>query len=355
MNGTCSLHRMVEVASWHPVPELRSDCRSRSTRQPNDGMRPLTAPEVVAVREGPAQEPLRGSDRRALARSDADRRAVELRPMVATDARNSLLLPGQPDGRSPTCPVPRSARSALVSPERGSMSYIELHAKSFVSFGLGASHVHELLTQAAEYGMPAFALTDTNLCSALEFARLANSQGIQPITGGELTLADGSRVTLLTKSREGYANLSRLFTLANEVDRREPKLDPAYLADYAESLVMLSGGRHGALSQLTLTGRRAEARELLGSYREWYGADSVYVELQRKLPARRWRAQPRARFTGSRGWRAAGRHERCALPLARAPPPTARADRGETQHHARPGAVRTFSRIITCTSSPRRK
>ena len=163
------------------------------------------------------------------------------------------------------------------------MSYIELHAKSFVSFGLGASHVHELLTQAAEYGMPAFALTDTNLCSALEFARLANSQGIQPITGGELTLADGSRVTLLTKSREGYANLSRLFTLANEVDRREPKLDPAHLADYAESLVMLSGGRHGALSQLTLTGRRAEARELLGSYREWYGADSVYVELQRNF------------------------------------------------------------------------
>ena len=163
------------------------------------------------------------------------------------------------------------------------MSYIELHAKSFVSFGLGASHVHELLTQAAEYGMPAFALTDTNLCSALEFARLANSQGIQPITGGELTLTDGSQVTLLTKSREGYANLSRLFTLANEVDRREPKLDPAHLADYAEGLVMLSGGRHGALSQLALTGCRAEARELLGNYREWYGADSVYVELQRNF------------------------------------------------------------------------
>ena len=30
--------------------------------------------------------------------------------------------------------------------------YVELHAKSFYSFGLGASHVHELLAQAKEYG-----------------------------------------------------------------------------------------------------------------------------------------------------------------------------------------------------------
>ena len=30
--------------------------------------------------------------------------------------------------------------------------YVELHAKSFYSFGVGASHVHELLTRAKEYG-----------------------------------------------------------------------------------------------------------------------------------------------------------------------------------------------------------
>ncbi|MYD74762.1 MAG: PHP domain-containing protein, partial [Chloroflexi bacterium] len=103
------------------------------------------------------------------------------------------------------------------------MTYVELHAKSFFSFGLGASHIHELLAQAAESGMPALALTDTNLCGALEFARQAKSLEVQPITGGELTLADGSRLVLLTKTRAGYANLSRLFTLANEVDRRDPK------------------------------------------------------------------------------------------------------------------------------------
>ena len=163
------------------------------------------------------------------------------------------------------------------------MTYVELHAKSFFSFGLGASHVHELLTQATEFGMPALALTDTNLCGALEFARLANSLEVQPITGGELTLTDGSRLVLLTKTRAGYANLSRLFTLANEVDRREPKLDPAHLAAHAGGLVLLSGGRDGPLSRLVLEGCRAEARALLGSYQEWYGADSVYVELQQNF------------------------------------------------------------------------
>ena len=104
--------------------------------------------------------------------------------------------------------------------------YVELHAKSFYSFGVGASHVHELLARAKEHGYPALALTDTNLCGALEFARLANSLGVRPITGGELTLSDGSRLTLLAETRAGYSNISRLFTIANAADRREPRLDP---------------------------------------------------------------------------------------------------------------------------------
>ena len=161
--------------------------------------------------------------------------------------------------------------------------YVELHAKSFHSFGLGASHGHELLARARSLGMPALAQTDTNLCGALEFARLADSLEIQPITGGELTLADESRVTLLAKSREGYANLSRLFTLANEVDRRNPRLDPAHLPEHAAGLVLLAGGRHGALSRLALRGEAVAARELLERYRDWYGADSVYVELVQNL------------------------------------------------------------------------
>ena len=149
--------------------------------------------------------------------------------------------------------------------------YVELHAKSFYSFGEGASHVHELLAQAKEYGYPALVLTDTNLCGALEFARLANSLGIQPITGGELTLTDGSRLTLLARTRQGYSNISRLFTIANAADRREPRLDSSQLPHHSEGVVLLTGGRDGQLSRLAMDGRIGEAHELLRGYVDWYG------------------------------------------------------------------------------------
>ena len=160
------------------------------------------------------------------------------------------------------------------------MTYIELHAKSFHSFGDGASHGHELLARAAELGMTALAQTDTNLCGALEFARLANSLGLQPITGGELTLIDGSRLVLLCQSRQGYANLSRLFTLANDVDRREPRLDPSHLAEHASGLVLLTGGRRGPLDRLLKASDERATASRLERYRDWFGTDSVYVELQ---------------------------------------------------------------------------
>lgn len=161
--------------------------------------------------------------------------------------------------------------------------YVEFHAKCFYSFGEGASHASELLTRAVEYGQTALALTDTNLCGALEFANLAGTLGLKPITGGELTLTDGSRITLLAKSRAGYSNLSQLLTFANRSDRCEPRLDGEYLPEHADGLIMLTGGRDGRLSKLLVEGRYGEARKCLKQAMDWFGPDSVYVELQRNL------------------------------------------------------------------------
>ena len=134
-----------------------------------------------------------------------------------------------------------------------------------------------------EYGYGCLALTDTNLCGALDFARQANALGLRPITGGELTLACGSRLTLLARTREGYGNLSRLFTLANAADRRNPRLDPRHLPQHAAGLTLLTGGRDGPLSALMAGGRRPEALGLLRGWRECFGPDAVYVELQRNF------------------------------------------------------------------------
>ena len=164
-----------------------------------------------------------------------------------------------------------------------SSDYAELHCKSFYSFGQGASHVHELLTQAVEYGYPALALTDTNMCGALEFARQAKGMGIKPVSGCELTLTDGSRLTLLARTRAGYGNISRLLTLANRRDRREPRLDPSYLPAHADGVTLLTGGRNGPLSFLLEQGRTSKAQERLRQYMDWFGENSVYVELQQNF------------------------------------------------------------------------
>ena len=235
MNGIHSLHRVVEVAPWHPAPEMRA-VQVPIDPSGRDAIKPLYPPMPVQVREGAEREPasiLMDRRWRQVARVE-DR--LDVRPVVAPKTSDPYLLPGRCRWQAGH-PVPRPNGRPLVQAERlMKFDYVELHAKSYFSFGIGASHVHELLAQAKEYGYPALALTDTNLCGALEFARLANSLDIQPITGGEITLTDGSRLTLLAKTREGYSNISRLFTLANAVDRREPRLDPSHLSDHSEGM-----------------------------------------------------------------------------------------------------------------------
>ena len=70
--------------------------------------------------------------------------------------------------------------------------YVELHAHSAYSFLDGASLPEELAARAAELGYDALALTDHDgVCGSLEFAHAAKHLGVRPITGAEVTLADG--------------------------------------------------------------------------------------------------------------------------------------------------------------------
>src|SRR3954462_15584434 len=156
------------------------------------------------------------------------------------------------------------------------MGYVELHCHSAYSFLDGASHPVELAGSAAELGYPALALTDHDgLHGVMELAQAAGPLGVRPIPGAEVTFHDGSHLTLLCESKEGYSNLCRLLTVAHRRTRawsreRDPRgvvgehrtrrqdpidADPAVsLADvesHAEGLVCLSGcARDGALARL---------------------------------------------------------------------------------------------------------
>src|ERR671933_1385592 len=163
------------------------------------------------------------------------------------------------------------------------MSYVELHAHSAYSFLDGASLPEELAVRAAELGYEALALTDHDgLYGSLEFAHAAKAFGVRPITGAEVTLADGSHVTLLVETARGYANLCRLLTAAHAGTRRPgretdaplpPSLDLELLLEHREGLVCLSGcARHGlAVRDPNTAAEVARA----------FGRERFFVELQR--------------------------------------------------------------------------
>jgi error-prone DNA polymerase len=152
--------------------------------------------------------------------------------------------------------------------------YVELHCHSAFSFLDGASLPEELAARAVELGYDALALTDHDgVYGSLEFAYAAKALGLRPITGAEVTLADGSHVTLLVENARGYANLCRLLTAGHGHERLNPRLDPALLAERNKGLVCLSGCARQGLAVRDPNG----AARLAGAF----GRERFFVELQR--------------------------------------------------------------------------
>jgi error-prone DNA polymerase len=193
--------------------------------------------------------------------------------------------------------------------EHAFVPYVELHCHSAYSFLDGASHPVELAAAAAEQGHAALALTDHDgLHGAMEMAQALKPLGIRPITGAELTLDDGTHLTLLCQTRAGYTNLCRLITaahwptrrwaregwsepVAQIADGRRPGQDPldtdpsVTLADverHAEGLVCLSGcARDGAVAARIERGEHPQAAAVARRLLAAFGADRFRIELQR--------------------------------------------------------------------------
>jgi error-prone DNA polymerase len=179
--------------------------------------------------------------------------------------------------------------------------YVELHCHSAYSFLDGASHPAELAGTAAEQGHGALALTDHDgLHGAMEMAHALKPLGVRPITGAEVTLDDGTHLTLLCETREGYTNLCRLLTASHwhtrrwaregwvEAGRRqdpldgEPHISLDDLEPFAAGLVCLSGcARDGAVASRVEAGRHAEAAAVARRLLRIFGPEQFRIELQR--------------------------------------------------------------------------
>ena len=168
--------------------------------------------------------------------------------------------------------------------------FVHLHVHSEFSILDGACRIPALAEKAARCEMPAVALTDHgSLAGAIDLYREAGKQGVKPILGCEVYVADDRRaqkkgtahLTLLAADNRGYGNLIKLCSLGYlEGYYYRPRVDWELLETYAPGLIALSGCLSGRVSRALTEGRTADAEAELDRLVQVFGDDNVYVELQ---------------------------------------------------------------------------
>ncbi len=133
--------------------------------------------------------------------------------------------------------------------------------------------------------MPALAITDHDgLYGVVRFDLACREVGIHPVIGAEVTLEDGTHLTLLARTQEGYYNLSRLISRAGLAgEKRRPRLAFSVLETHTEGLIALSGCAKGGVPRLLQAGDSEGARTLARRLAGLFGPEGFWIELQRHL------------------------------------------------------------------------
>lgn len=175
--------------------------------------------------------------------------------------------------------------------------FVHLHNHTEYSLLDGAQQINDLVRRAKDLDMAAVAMTDHgNLHGAVEFYLKSIERELKPIIGCEMYLAPGSRfdktpgppgskpyfhLVLLAENVAGFRNLMKLSSIGFlEGYYYRPRVDRKVLEQHAEGLIALTACMSG---EIPLALRRDEverAREALASYREIFGGDNVYLEIQ---------------------------------------------------------------------------
>ena len=185
-------------------------------------------------------------------------------------------------------------------------NFVHLHVHSDYSLLDSCATLDKLVAKAKALNMPALALTDHgNMFGALNFEKLCHVNGINPIVGEEFYVAYGSHLEkndvpyshkgeegdrhahyfhliLLCENQKGYENMCWLSSLAytEGLYYGKPRIDWELLEKYHEGLICCSACIQGELPQMLLAGMDTEAEELALKYKNLFGPDHYYIELQ---------------------------------------------------------------------------
>lgn len=174
-------------------------------------------------------------------------------------------------------------------------SFVHLHVHTEYSLLDGASRIDELIQHARDLNMPAIAITDHgNMYGAVEFYKKAKEYGLKPIIGCEVYVAPRSRLDktaregesyyhliLLAENQTGYRNLIELVSRGyTEGFYYKPRIDLELLKLYHKGLICLSACIAGEIPSLILKGDIAGAEALTLEYREIFGENNFFLEIQ---------------------------------------------------------------------------
>src|SRR5438067_805613 len=174
------------------------------------------------------------------------------------------------------------------------VSFVHLHCHTEGSLLDGMCRVKDMVRAAREFGMPAVAVTDHGVMyNVVRFYQQAVEAGVKPIVGCEVYVAPRSRfdrgtrqenyyhMLLLAKNQTGYRNLVQLVSKGFlEGFYYKPRVDRELLAAHSEGLIATSACLGGEIPSQILKQELKQARYLAGEYREIFGPENFYLELQ---------------------------------------------------------------------------
>jgi DNA polymerase-3 subunit alpha len=171
--------------------------------------------------------------------------------------------------------------------------FVHLHNHTDYSLLDGACEIDQLMKVVAEQKMPAVAMTDHgNLFGAVQFYNAANAAGIHPVIGCEVYVSQQglktrsstdryNHLVLLCENQEGYRNLINLVSTGFlEGFYSKPRIDKDLLAQHSKGLICLSACLRGDLNETILNDKYDDARRLAYTYREMFGKENFFLEIQ---------------------------------------------------------------------------
>ncbi len=173
--------------------------------------------------------------------------------------------------------------------------FTHLHVHTEYSLLDGACRIKPLVARAKELGMTSLAMTDHGaMYGAVDFYLACKKEGIHPVIGCEVYVAQRTRfdkvhgldneryhLILLCENQQGYQNLIKIVSAAwTEGFYTKPRIDHELLEKHHEGLICLSACLAGEIPQALLKDDYEKAKETALWYKNLFGTDNYFLEIQ---------------------------------------------------------------------------